>query len=59
MKNIILTALWPFKLSYFGQLSCIIGYGVCVINSFHNFHWIIFKTSYIFWGNVAGVQLAF
>ena len=35
--------LWPFKLHYFGQLSCTIGYGVCVIISFHSSQLILSK----------------
>ena len=33
----------PFKLSYFWQLYCIVGYGVCVICSSYSFQWISYK----------------
>ena len=38
-----LTELQPFELSHFRQPFCIVGYGVCVINSSYSFQWIIFK----------------
>ena len=30
----------PFELRHFGQLFCIIGYGVSVINSSYSFQWM-------------------
>ena len=41
----ILTELQPFGLSHFRQLHCIsiVAYGVCVINSYYSFQWIILK----------------
>ena len=41
-KKEVLTELETFKLSYFGQLSCTILCGVCVI-TFYSFQWILFK----------------
>ena len=40
--ELILRRLWPLKLSHFRQF-CIVGYGVCVINSSYNFHWTFLK----------------
>ena len=39
--ELILTELQPFKL-ILGNF-CIVGYGVCVINSSYSFQWIILK----------------
>ena len=49
----ILTELLLFKLKYFGSFLpsrvcilaafCLLGYGVCVINSFYSFQWLFFK----------------
>ena len=51
--ELILTELQPFELSHLGNFLhcrvvvqatfCIIGYGVCVINSSYSFQWIILK----------------
>ena len=40
--KLVLTELWPFKLSHFGQ-HYIKGYGVCVIISSHSFQLTNFK----------------
>ena len=40
--GLIMTELQHIKLSHYRQL-CIVGYGVCVINSSYSFQWIILK----------------
>ena len=40
--ELILTELRPFEHSEF-KLFCIVAFGVCVINIFYNFQWIILK----------------
>ena len=37
-----MTDLRPFEHSYFRHFS-VVGYGVCVINSFYSFQWMVLK----------------
>ena len=41
--QLILTEFQLIERVHFRQLFCILGYGVCVINSSHGFQWIILQ----------------
>ena len=41
--ELILTELQSFELSHYRSLFCIVGYGVCVVNSSYSLQWIILK----------------
>ena len=56
--EIILTELQPFELRYFRQLFCIVGYGVCVINSSYIFN-ELFETMQTYCGYIKDVHVNF
>ena len=41
--KVILTETRPFEPSHFSAIFCILGYGVCVINSSYNFQLIVLQ----------------